>query len=190
MLRYQLNPHFLFNTLNALSALVLEDKREQAEHVLLALSRFLRYSLEQDPAAKTPLKAEIAAQEEYLAIEQIRFGDKLRYVKSIEPNALDALVPCFILQPAVENSMKYAVAPSTRPVTVEINARVNGNQTILSVRDDGAHKKTATSGGLGVGLENVRRRLALIYGSAATMVAQQLANGGYEFEVRVPLERG
>ena len=77
MLRYQLNPHFLFNTLNALSALVLEDKRDQAESVLLALSRFLRYSLEQDPAAKTPLRTEVAAQEEYMAIEQIRFGDKL-----------------------------------------------------------------------------------------------------------------
>jgi LytS/YehU family sensor histidine kinase len=190
MLRYQLNPHFLFNTLNALSALVLDDKRDQAERILLALSRFLRYSLEQDPAAKTPLRTEIAAQEEYLAIEQIRFGDKLRYVKAIEPAALDALVPCFILQPAVENSMKYAVAPSTRPVTVEIRAGIKGNQIVLNVRDDGTHEKATGSSSLGVGLENVRNRLALIYGSAATMVSQQLTDGGYEFEVRVPLERG
>src|SRR5262249_20381460 len=113
MLRYQLNPHFLFNTLNALSALVLDNKRDQAEHVLLALSRFFRHSLEQDPIEKTVLAEEIAAQEEYMAIEQIRFGDKLRYVKEIDPAARDALVPCFILQPAVENAIKYAVSPSS-----------------------------------------------------------------------------
>ena len=85
--------------------------------------------------------------------------------------------------------MKYAVGPSTRPVTIEITATVLGGQTVLSVRDDGAHEKESGHAGLGVGLENVRSRLALIYGSAATMVSQQLPNGGYEFEVRLPLER-
>jgi len=188
MLRYQLNPHFLFNTLNALSALVLDNKREQAEHVLLALSRFLRYSLEQDPVDKTPLAEEIAAQEEYMAIEQIRFGDKLRYVKSIEPGARDALVPCFILQPAVENAIKYAVSPSSDPVTIEINARVEGDKLILSVCDDGMQSATAKWVGLGVGLDNVKRRLALLYGSAATMNAHKLDLGGFKVEVTLPLQ--
>lgn len=188
MLRYQLNPHFLFNTLNALSALVLDNRRDQAEHVLLALSRFLRYSLEQDPTAKTPLAAEIAAQEEYMAIEQIRFGDKLHYVKSIEPKALQALVPCFILQPAVENSIKYAVGPSNEPVTIELSAHIRGDELVLSVRDDGAHGKFTKSVGLGVGLENVKRRLSLLYGSNATITASKLDLGGFKVEVALPVE--
>jgi LytS/YehU family sensor histidine kinase len=188
MLRYQLNPHFLFNTLNALSALVMDNKRDQAESVLLALSRFLRYSLEQDPASKTELRHEIAAQEEYLAIEQIRFADKLRYVKSLEPDAMTALVPGFILQPAVENAIKYAVSPSTRPVTIEISARVDNDKIVLGVRDDGAATKCAGNG-LGVGLDNVRRRLDLIYGARAKMVSRAREEGGFEMELQLPLER-
>lgn len=188
MLRYQLNPHFLFNTLNALSALIMEDKRDQAESVLIALSRFLRYSLEQDPASKTELRNEIAAQEEYLAIEQIRFADKLRYVKTLQPEALSAQVPGFILQPAVENAIKYAVSPSTRPVTIEISAQVAGDRLKLGVKDDGAVTK-ASANGLGVGLENVRRRLDLIYGTRAKMTSHARESGGFEVEIQLPLER-
>lgn len=188
MLRYQLNPHFLFNTLNALSALVMDNKRDQAENVLLALSRFLRYSLEQDPASKTELRNEIAAQEEYLAIEQIRFADKLKFVKSLEPEAMTALVPGFILQPAVENAIKYAVSPSTRPVTIEITANVDGPRLTLCVRDDGSAAKPECNG-LGVGLENVRRRLELFYGSRAKMTSRVRESGGFEVELQLPLER-
>jgi len=188
MLRYQLNPHFLFNTLNALSALVIENRRDQAEHVLLALSRFLRYSLEQDPTSKTQLAGEIAAQEEYMAIEQIRFGEKLRYVKSVQPEALKAVVPCFILQPAVENAIKYAVSPSTHPVTIELSAHIRGGQLVLGIKDDGTNEKSSGKNGLGVGLENVRRRLELIYGSAATMNSHFRDGGGFEVELHLPLE--
>ena len=189
MLRYQLNPHFLFNTLNAISALVLEDKRDQAERVLLALSRFLRYSLEQDPSAKTTLRAELSAQEEYLAIEQIRFGDKFRYVTAVEPATLDLLVPCFILQPAVENAIKYAVAPSARTVTMEIAANLRGDKFVLAVRDDGSAEDPQQARGLGVGLENVKQRLDVLYGSRATMASRPREGGGFEFEVRLPVER-
>lgn len=188
MLRYQLNPHFLFNTLNALSALVMENKRDQAESVLLALSRFLRYSLEQDPASKTELQNEIAAQEEYLAIEQIRFADKLRYVKTLQPEALSALVPGFILQPVVENAIKYAVSPSTQPVTIEISAQIDNGKLRLNVKDNGTGVTTGGNG-LGVGLENVRRRLDLIYGAAANMTSHAREQGGYEVEIQLPLER-
>lgn len=188
MLRYQLNPHFLFNTLNALSALVMENKREQAEHVLLALSRFLRYSLEQDPASKTELQNEIAAQEEYLAIEQIRFADKLRYVKTLAPEAMSALVPGFILQPAVENAIKYAVSPSTHAVTIEIEAKIEADKLMLRVKDDGTVTKPC-GGGLGVGLENTRRRLDLIYGARARMTSHARESGGFEVEIQLPLER-
>ncbi len=123
MLRYQINPHFLFNTLNALSSLILQKDTERAEKVVLSLSKFLRVSLEKDPRDKIPLAEEIETQRQYLSIEEIRFGDRLRFAEEVPADLAGALVPSLILQPLVENAVKYGVARSTGPVRVTIPRR-------------------------------------------------------------------
>ena len=166
MLRYQINPHFLFNTLNALSSLILQKDFDRAERMVLSLSNFLRASLEKAPGDKITLADELTAQRQYLAIEQERFGDRLRLAETAPPELPDALVPGLILQPLIENAVKYGVARTTRPVRVEIVAEARGDGALrVTVRDDAvadiAERSRQT---LGVGLENVRRRLAVLYG--------------------------
>jgi two-component sensor histidine kinase len=195
MLRYQINPHFLFNTLNALSSLILQKDFDRAERMVLSLSNFLRASLEKAPSDKITLADELAAQHQYLAIEQERFGDRLRLSVATPPDLLDALLPGLILQPLIENAVKYGVARTTRPVSVEILAEVRGDQgpgqrLAVTVRDDGvadiANKQPQT---LGVGLENVRRRLGVLYGSAGVLSAGPRPGGGFAATVELPLER-
>ena len=111
MLRYQLNPHFLFNTLNAISTLILDNQNRTANHAVTRLSEFLRYTLDQDPMKKVTLRQEIEALDLYLGTERLRFGERLRLEYAIEGPALEALVPSLLLQPLLENSLKYAVSP-------------------------------------------------------------------------------
>jgi len=168
MLRYQINPHFLFNTLNALSSLVLHKRNDRAEQMLMALSSFLRYSLARSPDELVPLNEEAKAQEEYLRIEQARFGERLTFVNHVASDVGRVEVPSLILQPLVENAVKYAVAPSAAPVTIEIAARRREDGCVeIEVLDDGAGIALADPG-LGVGLENVRRRLEVVYGGRAS----------------------
>ena len=128
MLRYQINPHFLFNTLNALSSLILAKENERAERVVLSLSSFLRHTLERELPDKAPLSDEIEAQRQYLLIEQARFEDRLNYVENIPADLRDVLAPSLILQPLVENAVKYGVARSNAPVTIEISAAAEGGR--------------------------------------------------------------
>ena len=137
MLRYQINPHFLFNTLNALSSLILAKENERAERVVLSLSSFLRHTLEKELPDKSPLADEIEAQRQYLLIEQARFEARLNYVEVIPPALRDALAPSLILQPLVENAVKYGVARSSAPVTIEIRAEAADGRLRLTVSDDG-----------------------------------------------------
>lgn len=168
MLRYQINPHFLFNTLNALSSLVLQKRTERAEAMLLALSGFLRYSLARSPDEAVPLREEALAQEEYLRIEQARFGDRLKFIKRLDPDVDHVLVPSLILQPLIENAVKHAVAPTSEPVTIELIARrTEGRRIEIRVCDNG-RGGLAQAPSLGVGLENVRRRLEVAYGERAS----------------------
>jgi outer membrane biosynthesis protein TonB len=122
-LRYQVNPHFLFNTLNSLSALVMTGRGEQAERMIQTISSFYRHSLAADPTSDVPLADEIALQRHYLEIEAVRFPDRLRTEFDVPENLAQACVPGMILQPLVENSIKYAVSATTRPVTIRISAR-------------------------------------------------------------------
>ena len=184
MLRYQINPHFLFNTLNTLSSFVLEKKGDKAEETLLSLSEFLRYSLARSPDEMVPLREEVAAQEDYLNIERARFGDRVTFLVEVAPDAADALLPSLILQPLVENSVKYAVSASSKPVTIALTARRERDNAVISVRDDG--QPTGPKPGLGVGLENVRRRLELAFGDAATFRHGPRPGGGYEVVITVP----
>ena len=188
MLRYQINPHFLFNTLNAISSLVLQKQTDRAEQMLMALSGFLRYSLARAPDERVPLREEAEAQEEYLRIEQARFGGRLKFVVSLEPGAAHAMAPSLILQPLVENAVKYAVAVSSDPVTIELIARrLEDNRVLVEVRDDGPGPGEAARG-LGVGLENVRRRLEIAYGGKAVFEAGPREPRGFCARIVLPPE--
>jgi signal transduction histidine kinase len=190
MLRYQINPHFLFNTLNALSSLILQKDTERAEKVVLSLSKFLRVSLEKDPRDKIALTDEIETQRQYLSIEEIRFGARLCFQEEVPGELADALVPSLILQPLVENAVKYGVARSTLPVRVTIAAEAAGERLRITVADDGAHDIAADPVRLGVGLENVRRRLEALYGPAGRLSFGPRAPQGFAAVLELPLEQG
>ncbi|MFM5925166.1 MAG: sensor histidine kinase [Novosphingobium sp.] len=187
-LRYQVNPHFLFNTLNSLSALVMTGKGQAAETMIQSLSSFYRRSLAEDPTGDIALEQEVALQRAYLEIEAVRFPERL-VTRIAIPEALeDASVPGMILQPLVENAVKYAVAPTRRTVTVTIAATEEAGRLILSVSDDGPGG-TKAGAGFGIGLANVRDRLAARYGSDAALAAGPGEGGGWRTELNLPLAR-
>ena len=165
MLRYQLNPHFLFNTLNAISTLILDDQNRTANQTVMRLSEFLRYTLDQDPMKKVTLRQEIEAMNLYLTTEKLRFGERLKLEYAVEDTALEALVPSLLLQPLIENAVKYAVSPSERGGTIRVEGRARGVMLELAVSDDGPGISTGATTGAsrGVGLRNTRERLAVLY---------------------------
>ena len=188
MLRYQIQPHFLFNTLTALSTLILDRENERAERMVMALSRFLRHSLVRSPQDRVQLKAEVEAQEQYLGIEQERFGERLHFVKTIAPEAERLMVPSLILQPLIENAVKYAVAAQSAPTTIELTARRNGDDLEIEVRDNGPVARSSVGSGLGLGLANVRRRLEVAYGDRAHFEHGPQPLGGYRARLSLPAE--
>ncbi len=187
-LRYQVNPHFLFNTLNSLSSLVMAGRREEAETMIMNLAQFYRASLTGDPLEDVPLREEVELQRLYLAIEGARFPDRLRTTIAI-PEALQGFcVPGLILQPLVENAIKHGVSRTSRPVTITIGARADGGTLELCVRDDADPDPTAhDAGGTGIGLANVRDRLQARFGEAASLVTRAEAAGGYAVTLRLPV---
>jgi hypothetical protein len=187
-LRYQVNPHFLFNTLNSLSALVMVGRTEQAEKMIQTISSFYRHSLAGDPTADVPLADEISLQRHYLEIEAVRFPERLVCEFDVPESLENACVPGMILQPLVENSIKYGVSASTRPVTIRIVAQEAGGKLVLTVADDGPGK-TNQNGGTGIGLENVRNRLAARFGDEARVESAALPAGGYATVLTIPLVR-
>jgi signal transduction histidine kinase len=185
-LRYQVNPHFLFNTLNSLSALVMTGREEAAERMIQTMSSFYRHSLAADPSTEVPLADEIALQRHYLEIEAVRFPDRLKTVFRVPGDLAHAPVPGMILQPLVENSIKYAVAATTRAVTITIAARSEAGRLVLTVSDDGPGK-TGREAGTGIGLANVRSRLAARYGADAEIASGPRPEGGYVTMLTLPL---
>jgi LytS/YehU family sensor histidine kinase len=191
MLRYQLNPHFLFNTLNAISTLVLDNRREQANGMVGALSGFLRYSLDNDPQQKVTLDQEIGAVKRYLAIEQLRFGERLKVGVLVTSPAGSALVPSMILQPLIENAVKYAVSRREEGGRIEIVARVDEDVLEIALRDDGPGSLDylpAKGGGHGVGLTNTRERLRVLYGDHHRFSIRNLQPQGTEVRLQFPFE--
>jgi two-component system, LytTR family, sensor kinase len=189
-LRYQVNPHFLFNTLNSLSALVLTGKTQAAEKVIQTLSTFYRRSLADDPTADVPLREEFGLQRLYLDIEAVRFPRRLRAKYELPAELEDVRVPGMILQPLVENSVKHAVAPSQGTVTITLAAREEYGRLVLTVSDNGlgAGGAAAARDGYGIGLANVRDRLAARFGDEATIVSSTVP-GGYSTQLRMPILR-
>jgi LytS/YehU family sensor histidine kinase len=189
MLHYQINPHFLFNTLNAISTLVLDKRSEQAERMLMGLSGFLRYSLDRRPHELAPLSAELDAQRKYLEIEQTRFGDKLRVNFDIEPGLEAVKLPSLILQPILENAIKYAITPSADGGCIELSARREGGLLRVRIDDDGPGLEPDTRRGRrGVGLANARERLTLVYGEHAGLSVENRVPHGCRVEIWLPLE--
>ncbi|MGB3472335.1 MAG: histidine kinase [Erythrobacter sp.] len=191
-LRYQVNPHFLFNTLNSLSALVITGKPKRAEEMIQSISRFYRHSLAAEPTSDVRLEDEFALQREYLGIEAVRFPDRLVTRFDLPPDLADARVPGMILQPLVENSVKYAVSEVTRPVTITVAAREEFDRLVVTVSDDGPgvpEGNSSDSGhGFGIGLANVRDRLEARFGPDVVLTSTPL-KGGYITEMRIPLTR-
>ncbi len=189
MLRYQLNPHFLFNTLNAISTLILDNANRTANQTVMRLSEFLRYTLDQDPMKKVTLRQEIEATNLYLTTEKLRFGDRLRIEYAVEDTALEALVPSLLLQPLIENAVKYAVSPSESGGTIRVEGRARGSMLELAIADDGPGLNTgaAPGAGRGVGLRNTRERLAVLYEDRHRFATLD-NKPGFRIELGLPLE--
>ncbi|MCJ7815413.1 MAG: histidine kinase [Xanthomonadales bacterium] len=191
MLRYQLNPHFLFNTLNAISTLILEQQTEPANHMVTRLSSFLRYSLDNDPMQKITLEQELAALKLYLDIEKVRFEERLSLELDIGEQASQALIPSLLLQPLVENAIKYGIARSEEGGRLRIAARVFAGDLLLELSDDGPGVELVD--GLipqanGVGLRNTRERLWELYGSLHSFRLSKTSPHGLTVNIRIPFE--
>ena len=193
MLRYQLNPHFLFNTLNSISTLVLLRHTERANAMLARLSSFLRYTLVNEPTAQVTLAQEVETLKLYLEIEKMRFEDRLRPHFKIESETIGARLPSLLLQPLIENAIKYAVTPSENGADIWITARQEGQAVRIEVADSGGGGDgVATSGSpsTGVGLANIRERLAQAYGGAHAFTTQKNDKGGFSVIVEIPFDTG
>ena len=193
MLRYQLNPHFLFNTLNAISTLVLDKNNELANVMVTRLSRFLRYTLDNDPMLKVTVAEEVEALRLYLDIEKVRFDERLQLHFNIENQASNALMPSLLLQPLVENSIKYAIAQAIDGGSISVNARIDENRLCLQVVDDGPGidiNKSASNKRGGVGLSNCRERLKEIYDQQQSFELSTTDPHGLTITICIPLETG
>jgi two-component system, LytTR family, sensor kinase len=189
MLRYQLNPHFLFNTLNAISTLILDNQNRTANHAVMRLSEFLRYTLDQDPVKKVTLRQEIEALNLYLNTERLRFAERLRLEYAIEEAALEALVPSLLLQPLIENAVKYAISPREEGGSIRIEGRIRAAMLEIAVIDDGPGLRdgSAANDGRGVGLRNTRERLAVLYGSRHRFAILN-SHPGTRIEIGIPYD--
>lgn len=185
-LRYQLNPHFLFNTFNSISSLVVTQRNQDAEMMIARLSEFLRTTLASDPNAAQTLEGELETIDAYLGLERIRFGDRLEVAIDCPPNLRDAQLPHFLLQPLVENAVKHGLAPSDAAVTIGISARAQGSELLIAIENDVAAGDAAAKGA-GVGLRNVRERLEAVYGERGRLETMQ-REAGFIAIVRLPLE--
>lgn len=190
MLRYQLNPHFLFNTLNAISTLILSREIQPANAMVTRLSRFLRYTLDNDPMQKVTLAHEVETLRLYLDIEKVRFPDRLDFEVDVDEAAAAALVPSLLLQPLIENALKYVIAQSEEGGRIEIRGRVDGSSLVLRVIDDGPGMPIAANGTperRGVGLANIEERLRELYPKKHALVFSN-QQPGLSIEIRIPFE--
>jgi two-component system, LytTR family, sensor kinase len=186
MLRYQLNPHFLFNTLNGISTLVLLKDTERANAMLTRLSAFLRYTLANDAVTTVPLVKEIETLKLYLDIERLRFEDRLRVHFDIDPEAQIVEIPSLLLQPLVENAIKYGVAPKEEGADITVRAHVSKGRMVLEVADTGPGLEGTSTKPGSIGLPNTRERLAQVYGRNHTLKIRSNSPRGLVVMIDVP----
>ena len=193
LLRYQLNPHFLFNTLNSIASLVSTKRSQDAQSMIAALSTFLRFSLESDSNITIPLRDEIEALDLYLRIEQVRFSDRLIVEQEIDPRALSIQVPSLLLQPLVENSIKHAIGRAEEGGHILITAKRTDQKLVLSVEDSGSggDEKHPELSDLfetpGFGLRSTAERLENLYGDSFSFNASTSRLGGLKLAVHLPV---
>ncbi len=195
MLRYQLNPHFLFNTLNAVNSLITANEQKQAKATIESLSRFLRYALREDKKGWVTLSSELEALELYLGIEMIRFADRLSIEYDIDDRALSLEVPSLLLQPLVENSIKHAVNVREEFCTIYVSAKVESDLLILSVGDDGPGIAALDDGVYGpgdfefsgLGVKNIIGRVENVYGDKASVLLENKKNFGLSMVIKLPI---
>lgn len=194
-LRFQLQPHFLFNTMNAISTLVLNNQPHAATEMIGKLAHLLRSTLDAPELHQVSLADELATTEEYLAIEAIRFGDRLTVRWDIDDALVDALVPRLILQPLVENAVRHGIARRPGGGFILVRTRREGEHLCVLIENEPPQESTAilldgvTRPG-GIGLQNVRQRLEKMYGAASTMHTSTNARGNYEVAFTLPIEYG
>lgn len=202
MLRYQLNPHFLFNTLNSISTLVLLKQTEPANAMLTRLSAFLRHTLVSEPGAKVTVAQEVETLQLYLGIERMRFEERLRTEFRVDPEAARGILPSMLLQPLVENAIKYAVSPQEEGANIALSAQLVGRRLRIAVSDTGpglregsdrASDSAAFAGvgravSTGVGLANIRDRLAQAYGEDHRFEIRNPPEGGFTVIIEIPFE--
>lgn len=186
-LRYQVNPHFLFNTLNSVASLVSEGERRRAERMVLTLADFFRTSLASDPLADVRLEDEFLLQGSVLDIERMRFGDRLQVTMHLPPGLKDAMIPSMLLQPLVENTIKHAVARSETSIEVAMEARAVSDRLVITVEND-MPAIAGRSAGVGIGHVNVRDRLMARWGEEATFEAGP-DRGRFTARLTLPLRR-
>ena len=185
-LRYQVNPHFLYNTLSSISTLILEGKSQLAERMTMQLSAFFRASLATDPFQDVRLGDELELQRLYLEIEQTRFADSLKVEYDVPDALANALVPSLILQPLIENSIKHGLQEVGRMTVLTISARKVAERLVLEVADNG--RGPGCEHGTGVGLGNVRRRLTTRFGNSCRFLAGAMERGGFAVRLEMPLQ--
>ncbi|MDV3457974.1 histidine kinase [Sphingomonas sp. HF-S4] len=191
MLRYQLNPHFLFNTLNSISTLVLLKQTERANIMLSRLSSFLRYTLANEPTAHVTLVQEVETLQLYLEIEKMRFDARLRTHFDIDPRVAKARLPSLLLQPLVENAIKYAVTPQEEGADITITARLTGERVQIAVSDTGPgliESKPRPTLSTGVGLANIKERLAQAFGPDHRFETRTKPGEGFSVEIEIPFQ--
>lgn len=177
-LRHQLSPHFLFNTLNSISALISEGNRAEAERTVLMLSDFLRFALETEAGELIPFEEELASVHAYLAIEYVRYEDRLRVHETVDDAVRSVPVPPFLLQPLFENVIKHAVARLSRPVHITLDCSLEGDTLRMVVEDDGPGMGKPDARNSGTGLRNLKQRLQLLYGDNANLSVSDLSSRG------------
>jgi sensor histidine kinase YesM len=191
MLRYQLNPHFLFNTMNTISALVKFQENEKAHKMITQLGHFLRYSLDNNPALKISLEQEVEALMLYLDIERTRFGERLVLQFDIDEQAKRAQVPSLLLQPLAENSIKYAIAVNENGGTIKLDAIVCEGELRIELTDTGpgtVSNRPAPKTGRRVGLHNTLQRLKTLYNDAYMFDIELHPSGGLKIDIRIPYD--
>jgi two-component system, LytTR family, sensor kinase len=188
-LQHQLHPHFLFNTLHAISTLVHRDP-DRADLMIERLSDLLRITLRKVAVQEVELAEELEYLRAYLDIEQVHFGNRLRIEYRIDVAAMDVLVPTLILQPIVENAIRHGLEPMTRPGTLTVEAQADGDTLWLRVRDDGAGLPKSWKRREGVGLTNTRSRIDRLYGEQAALTVRDNPGGGVVVDIYIPLRRG
>ncbi len=187
-LQMQLEPHFLLNTLNAITALVEDGSQHEAAEMLSHLNAILKSTLVRQAPEKVSLAKELAVIEHYLAIEQIRFADRLHVEISVDPRALDSMIPCFLLQPIIENAVRHGVAPLKTKGIIYASVERQGNMLHLSVRDNGPGSQNKSNPGHGIGLRNTEERLTHFYPKNHEFRSGDAESGGFEVSIIIPYE--